>query len=263
MWDHAFGMIRGTSDLGKDKKHKGKVHLVPRTPVDYKQLILDNFEESFECHPLKKMIGQVKKITRQLQLPFFLAELHKICGYRVGDSHVYMRKREEVPWNWFVRTFCKSVEVPAPSPELVAFCNYWLVRHNYGTYCTDHPIWSWTHFFVLRFDISSELVKMRTETPFDFHDPPIQIPTTKGMRNSTRIFPAFVVPDDPAPIDELRTRLEINRRLGCRLKRKSDEWEYAANKRHRSEAARPYNERVLLTKPLVYRHNPQDFTVGS
>ena len=262
-WDHSFGSIHGAPDL------KERVHLCPRSSVDYVTYLEHEFERSHTTVSIAKLLKQIHtacNVSRVKETPFVLQALSQVAGYLPGDSHVYLRKKQEVPWNWLVQTYCvpKSKESGESGEfRVVALLNFWLLTNGFESYDTIDPIWEWVYRFRVRYDVCGTLKSMREECPEQYREPPFQIPTTKGMVSSTRIFPAFVVDNSPEPLHMTRARLEVNRRLGCSLKARSTEWLYSTGKRARSELARPAKEKVLLAGTQVYRHNPHDYTVAT
>jgi hypothetical protein len=262
MWDHAFGSVHGAPDTGE------RLHLTPKVQFDYIKYLDEHYERALEGQPLYKLLRSCqRRYQNQIAVPFFLRALHCQCGYKLDDDLVFLRRKQTIPWNWLVRTFLKRVSAPAPAPapdtETINMLNFWLVQNKYAPYPHSHWVWEFTRWFKLRYDISGALAKIREESPAEFESPPRQIPKTKGSRNSTRIFDAFMVEDAASPIHTKRARLEVNRRLGCGLKRSSPEWQYATTKRARSENQRPSNEKKILREPRVYTHDPQKFSLSS
>jgi len=223
------------------------------------------FERSHTTVPIAKLLKQIHtaNVSRVKQTPFVLQALSQVAGYLPGDSHVYLRKKQEVPWNWLVQTYCVPKSTESKESSVVALLNFWLTTNGFESYDPTDPIWEWVYRFRVRYDVCGTLKSMRAECPEQYREPPFQIPTTKGMVSSTRIFPAFVVDNSPEPLHMTRARLEVNRRLGCSLKSRSTEWLYSTGKRARSELARPAKEKVLLSGTQVYRHNPHDYTVAT
>jgi len=272
MWDHAFGSIRGEPDTG------AQLHLAPRVQFNYIKYLEEHYERSLEGQPLKTLLNEYqRRYQNQINTPFFLRALHCQCGYNLDDDLVFLRRKQTIPWNWLVRTFLKrsvhKARKPKPKPEpkpepkpdaeAIRMLNFWLVQNKYMPYPHKHWVWEFTRWCELRYDISGTLEKIRKESPEEFESPPRQIPKTKGIRRTTRIFDAFVVEDAASPIYSKRARLEVNRRLGCSLKRTSPEWQYASTKRARSEDQRPSNEKKILREPRVYTHDPQQFSLSS
>lgn len=246
MWTHVFN---------KHRDNHG-IRLARRARTDYRKLLDRHFEASLKAKPLKLVVKQCRELT-DVQMPFLLRALKCKAGYRAGDFEIFLRKKQNINWNWIARTHL----LPAPSADkgdgVVSFCNFWLRHYGYETYDDEHPIWDFATHFTLRRNTVQALRLLREKSPKEFLEPPIVLPNFVGTRRTPKQFDPYIVEDAPVPLHPKRTRLKVNREQGWKLHSKSLEWRWALSIRPESEATRPKRERIHRIQADY--HNPKDF----
>lgn len=242
MWTHVFNKF----------KDKHGIRLARRARIDYRKMLDKHFEVAQKAQPLKHIIKQCKFYT-DVQMPFLLRALKCKAAYRAGDFEIFLRKKQNINWNWIARTYLK----PTPGTGVISFCNFWLKYYGYETYDAKHTIWSFAKHFSVRRNTVQALKLIREKTPNEFLDPPIVLPRFVGTRRTPKQFDPYIVEDAPVPLHPKRMRLKINRNHGWKLHSKSLEWKWALSIRPESEAKRPKRERIHRIKADY--HNPNDF----